>query len=237
MADFISGETVITSSADSSASHSIPVNTDLIACAISGYSSGNANLVDELNYDGDTDLEFTTLGRAYFSGSDAQLHTLYMTSADDGWPGTGAATLDWGATGAYSEGFIIKVDYFQDVDTASPIVDTVEVDEGEFSSPQTSSLTGVGTDDIGYVAAWSYGGAADVDPATYNQNATTETGPFNDAYLGVAYEKGESALRVESSATHTACVFAAFNHDAGGTFTPKNPLCKPLYGPLRGPIC
>ena len=197
---------------------SITVDTDanLMGVAVSGYSGGASTLVDQLNFDDGGTQDFVTRGTVTFSGSDAQLQVFTMDSSSSDWPGTGSKTLYYSPTGAYTEGFQIFVFYCSGVDTTDPIRDSETVNAGSFSSPQTSSLTGVVAGDLGIAVAWGYSGTPNVDPATYGQTAALESADFNNAALSVGYESGESALRVTSTASESGVFFFALKESTGG---------------------
>jgi hypothetical protein len=221
--EYISAETVIQTTSDSSQSITIPsdcnaANNGLIIVTVSGYTGAiNETLLDELCFDGGSTLDFSTeAGLASFWSSDEeQIRNYYMTADDANFPGTGSKTIYWSSSIGYTEGYQIGISYWKNVDPDDPIGDTDTRVGG--STAFTSSLTGVdGSDDIGVISAYAYDNAPNVDPTGYGQTAIYESASYNQVGLSLGYELGESALRGEGNDA-VWVAFALNAAAAGGT--------------------
>lgn len=190
----------------------VPADADMIVVAATGYpGDGVSVLLDEINFDNGADTDFTQIAWQYWDATydGATVDTWMMTDTSPDWPGSGAKTVYWSAAGSVDEGTQIYVFFLKNTDTASPIVDTEGKETG--SAGWTSSLTGVGSDDLGIVACYAWNGAPNINPTGSGQTTVVSQGPFNTSGLGVGVESGEGALQITGS--DTVCV--AFGVRAG----------------------
>jgi len=171
----------------------IPADANAVVVYVSGYRGTNdtASLLSTLSFSG-SGMQFATIVRSgyYPDFTSTQIEAFLLTSANGGWPGSGARVLTFGANGSYAEGFIIAVQSYRGVDTGSPVVSTGRRAGG---GSWTSALTGVGDDDLGILAVYRYQLAVP-DLAVSGQTEVVNTPVYNNAALAVAEELGESAM-------------------------------------------
>jgi hypothetical protein len=203
------------SSGNQSQSITVPADADLCVVYAAGYSSGVSHLFSELSLSAADALHFTNIGTAAYS-SDPQCDAWYIDANDANWPGTGTQTLYWQWDSPSGEGLNIQVGFFKGVDLSDPIGD-VEVYSPDTATPYTytTSLTGVAADDMGIAGAYSYNQTPDADPAGYGQTAQETF--YNHAGLGIGYENGEGAVRLENLYYVQLVAFAINASSGGGT--------------------
>jgi hypothetical protein len=192
---FVGTPTLAQSSSNGSFGVTVPADADAIYVVIAGYEAGVGNpMVTSLNFDGAGTDFVNEDGYEYSSDTaDGYVVQLYsMTSNDSDWPGSGSKTINYTAT-AYTYGYNFYVFYSENNNLTTPIGNT----GGHYvqSTSYTSSLTGVGSNDMGVIACGALAATPDVNPASSGQTALTETAPFNSVGFGVGYELAESALQ------------------------------------------
>lgn len=208
-AEYVGSETIHQTQTDGSFGITVPSGTELIVLTTAGFNGVNDNLYSKLNFDNGATIDLSTAAAEIWSTGGSrqiQVDTIATGSAD--WPGIGTATLYYGNSLSYGEGYQMLVSYFGGVG-ATPIGDT---DSTTSTDIWSSSLTGVGADDLGVIACYGYAATPDIDPATYGQTAIIESTPYNSAALSVGYELGEGALRAEETGSSAeVCVAFAVN--------------------------
>lgn len=198
------------------ASHSVTIaasDTAVIVC-LAGRTNGAAPY-DELNWSDNAAVDFTVIDRANFSASIINGEAFIMTDSHANWPGSGTHTLYIRAVSALNDGTDGYIMTATDVDSDDPIVDSDATTEDV--SVFTSSLTGVGTADLGVIFCIDYqGGTIDVTPTGYGQTQYGQDTGTNNFGVAVGYEVGEDALRAERAGI-TGIAFALRSTNAGGT--------------------
>jgi len=185
----------------------IPANANAVVVYVAGFRGANdtASLLSTLSFSG-SGMQFATIVRSgyYPDFTATQIEAFLLTSADGGWPGSGAQVLTFAANGSYTEGFSIAVQSYRGVNTGSPVVSTNRRANGV---AWTSALTGVGGDDLGILAAYRYQ-AAVPSLAVSGQTEVVNIPVYNKAALAVAEELGESALVLPTTNDTVVVAFA-----------------------------
>lgn len=185
--------------ADGSMSLTVPADAEAIVVAVAGLGISSSTLLfDELNFADDASIEFTQINAGLYAASSfRQIENHILTTADAEWPGTGAQTLYHSAQNGYSEGFNVVVFYAKEIDTASPIFGTDAVQGNTLSGSWDSNIAGVGANDLHVLSAFSYQNIPVVNAT--NQTEVITPSLYNDAGIGVAYEKAATSMNVTSA--------------------------------------
>jgi hypothetical protein len=185
----------------------IPADANAVVVYVSGYRgiTDTASLLSTLSFSG-SGMQFATIVRSGFypEFTGTQIEAFLLTSANGGWPGSGARVLTFAANGSYAEGFSIAVQSYRGVDTGSPVVST---DRRSVGGAWTSALTGVGGDDLGILAVYRHN-AAVPSLAVSGQTEVVNIPAYNNAALAVAEELGESAMVLPTTTNTVVVAFA-----------------------------
>ncbi len=231
-AEYISSETrQIVGANTGSVSITIPGDATMVLVFLSQYigNSVTTGPAEDLNFTGLTDgLDFSLIIAQRYDASYPSLciSAYRIDSSSPDWPGTGAKTLYYDAVGtSYSEGTNICVAYVKGVDSASPVVHTDSEEANAGTGNFTSSLTGISSGDLSFVAAYDYDTSAPPDAAPTGSGQTAIAaldggGGIGGSALAVGYEAGESAIRVDSGSAYQAAIAFALK-EAGGTSFPE----------------
>jgi hypothetical protein len=188
------------SNAGTSFGLTIPGPTDAIVALLTGYTSDNA-LAAQLNFTGAAGISLDRIAFAIYGGFETQVDTYIITPDSADWPGTGSQTLFF--QDVIDEGINIFMGYYSGVDPLNPIIASQSFTGGT-GTTFTSSLGGVGGDDMGVMCAYTFSASPDVTEP--GQTTLVQTN-FNAAGIGVAEALGSGALTA-SAADLVAVAFA-----------------------------
>lgn len=192
----VGSETVHTStSVIDSFSVTVPSNATAIIVVAAGVASSATN-VSELNFDDGDTYDFTLIGQPADYSGNSLVEAHIITSADSDWPGSGSKTLYYELASSPSEGMLFSVFYVDNINTSTPIGNTA-VDHWDYPQQISFSLTGVGSNDMGVIAAWFYNMTADVTAT--GQTVLVETSVYNSDSLGIAYNEGGGSVQTGGS--------------------------------------
>lgn len=190
----------------------VTIPSDAVACIVIGfglYFGGDRDFT-ELNFDNDSDMEFSSIVKSTADGSNHQVFAKIITDQDTGWPGTGSKTLYWKVNQTGSYGSWVIAFFLTGLDTTDPIIGTAsQMGTATWTSP---SLGTVGADDLAMIAMGGESAAIQADYGS-GQSIVIETGVSNLLYAGVGEELGEETPSIDGQ---DFCGGVAFALLAGG---------------------
>ena len=193
------------SSTSNSGNFSVTVPEDADCCIflVSGMTSNSSDIIDELNFDNGSDMDFTFIVDSYYEQtSEVQVQAYHLIRSSADWPGSGSKTLYWGVNGSRQEGLRFCVLFYQNVDQSSPIRDTDS--QTKHTTDFTSSMTGVIAEDMAIGASYQY---TDPQQNVHSNNSQTEilsSGFTGNASLVCGEKQGEDAYVCARTAPGTS---------------------------------
>lgn len=193
--------TVHQGQSDGSFSVTVPADADICIVITSGYRGSSGALLDELNWDDGSALDFTLINTSYYSSgpADPQLTAHYMVDTDGNWPGSGSQTLYFANPGNYVEGYVLVALFYENIDASDPVIES-ENQEGVSGDDWTSAFTESTSESMTVCASYQYGGGG--TDQVMDNNGQTEiyatTSAYNDAHLSIGEKLNEDEFEVEN---------------------------------------
>ena len=210
----------------------MPADADIAIVTVIGYTgtNGTSDLLDKLSWDNGASVDFTKIIGEVVAPSPPEynhhsVQASYMASTSPDWPGSGSQTLSWSANGTIAGGYNIACFFYKNVDLSDPIVDT---DSRVAGGDWVSSLSGVGSNDMGIVVGFGDADSIDADPSGSGQTALWEPSLYNLLDAGIGEELGEGALDIDNGGNLVPIAFAL--KAPAGSGASVNTYTLDLYG-------
>lgn len=142
-------------------------------------------------------LRFDHLGDGLYNVDEPEMSAYGMSAASPYWPGSGSKNLYFELPG-YTEGLIISVSFWKNVDRANPIVDVFGTgsNAGGDSERSFGALDGMSAADMAVLGVDNFTVASlDMSPGMRDQEVLyVSPSAYNDVVHGLAYKLGASLM-------------------------------------------